>query len=55
LKNKFYAYLPDIRSAIYESLTKKNMFVSNPDTTRKTYATTGIVLMVMGLWAVYSA
>ncbi|HEX8236521.1 MAG TPA: DUF2207 domain-containing protein [Abditibacteriaceae bacterium] len=48
LKNKFYAHLPEIRSAIYESLTKKNLFVSNPDTTRKAYTTVGIIMIVLG-------
>jgi uncharacterized membrane protein len=48
LKNKFYTHLPEIRSAIYESLTKKHMFVSNPDTTRKTYTTIGIILLILG-------
>jgi hypothetical protein len=48
LKNKFYTHLPEIRSAIYESLTKKHMFVSNPDTTRKTYTTVGMILLIGG-------
>lgn len=48
LKNKFYTHLPEIRSAIYESLTKKHMFVSNPDTTRTTYTTIGIIMLIGG-------
>jgi uncharacterized membrane protein YgcG len=48
LKNKFYTHLPEIRSAIYESLTQKNMFVSNPDTTRKTYITIGMIMLIGG-------
>jgi uncharacterized membrane protein len=51
LKNRFYTHLPEIRSAIYESLTKKHMFVSNPETTRTSYTTIGIGMIVLGFIA----
>jgi uncharacterized membrane protein YgcG len=49
LKNKFYQYLPGIKSGIYNSLVEKHLFNSNPESTRTAYVGTGIVLIVLGV------
>lgn len=48
LKNKFYTYLPDIRSGIFDALMNKNLFSSNPESTRTAYAGVGIVAAILG-------
>jgi uncharacterized membrane protein YgcG len=50
LKNQFYVHLPAIRKSIYESLTDKQFFTSNPETVRQIYAGVGIVMMIVGLF-----
>lgn len=49
LKNKFYTHLPAIKSGIYQSLLDKNLFNSNPETTRGIYYGIGIALGVIGV------
>jgi uncharacterized membrane protein YgcG len=49
LKNKFYQYLPGIKSGIYNSLVEKHLFNSNPESTRTSYVGAGIVLIVLGI------
>ncbi len=49
LKDKFYTHLPGIRNAIYESLTRKRLFTSNPDTVRKLYRALGLSVLALGV------
>src|SRR5262249_35285867 len=49
LKEKFYVHLPEIRQSIYESLTNKQYFTSNPDTLRNAYISAGAIGMFGGL------
>ena len=37
LRDRFYIYLPNIRAAIYQSLTSKGLFVENPEAVRSRY------------------
>lgn len=51
LKEKFYTYLPGIKQAIYDSVTKKGLFASNPETVRATYLGFGITACIGGVIA----
>jgi uncharacterized membrane protein YgcG len=53
LKNKFYTYLPDIRSGIFDALMNKNLFSSNPESTRTAYAGVGIVAAILGFVLIF--
>lgn len=53
LKNNFYTHLPGIRNGIFESLMSKNLFTSNPESTRGTYAGAGIALIVIGVVLIF--
>ncbi len=53
LKEKFYTYLPGIKKAIYESVTNKGLFASNPETVRGTYFGFGIMACVGGVIAAF--
>ena len=55
LKNNFYVYLPQIRQAVYRDLTDKNLFKSNPESTRNNYIGYGVAVGVLGLLAVMGA
>lgn len=52
LKNNFYTHLPGIKEGIYASLMERNIFTSNPETTRGGYVLFGILAAVLGafLW-----
>lgn len=53
LKNQFYVYLPQIRQSIYRDLTDKNLFKSNPESTRNDYIGAGVVVAGLGLVAIF--
>ena len=53
LKNNFYVYLPTIRDSIYRGLTQQRLFASNPDSTRKSYIGTGILIAGIGVLAFF--
>ena len=55
LKNHFYVYLPQIRTAIYRDLTTKNLFKSNPETTRNDYLGYGVAIGGLGVLAFFGA
>ena len=54
LRNKFYKYLPGIKSALYEELAKKGYFWSRPDSLRNGYVAAGILgafaCFMIGMW-----
>lgn len=50
LKEQFYTHLPAIKRLIYEELTNKGLFLSNPDTVRIGYRTMAFLLVLLGLW-----
>lgn len=47
LKNKFYNKLPKIRKAMYEELTRRGLFVRNPETVRNQWGCLGVVALGM--------
>lgn len=49
---KFYSHIPDIRSAVYNSLLTKRYFARDPNTDRSTFVTFGALIVVAGLVAV---
>lgn len=49
---KFYSHIPDIRSAVYNSLLTKKYFARDPNTDRSTFVTFGALIVVAGLFAV---
>jgi uncharacterized membrane protein YgcG len=53
LKNNFYTYLPEIRSGIFDALMNKNLFSSNPESTRTAYVGAGIVIGIIGLVLIF--
>lgn len=48
LKNKFYTYLPDLKSDLYRQLVSEGLFRRSPETTRNTWSILGVVLLVLG-------
>jgi hypothetical protein len=54
LKNKFYAHLPQIKSAMYQAVVDAKLFPRNPDRVRGLYLGLGVVgLIVSALVAVF--
>ncbi len=49
---KFYSHIPEIRSAVYNSLLTKKYFARDPNTDRSTFVTFGALIVVAGLFAV---
>jgi hypothetical protein len=57
LKEKFYAHLPGIRTALYRTLVDRGFFVASPQTVRRTtvglgFLASALVLLVGGMSAV---
>lgn len=52
LKNQFYVYLPQIRSAIYSGLANNRLFAGNPESTRGAYIGAGFVVGAIGVGAI---
>jgi len=52
LVGKFYANIPEIRSAVYDSLLAKKYFARDPNTDRSTFVTFGITVVVVGVFFV---
>ena len=48
LKNKFYRHIPRIRRAIYEAVTERGYFPTNPEKVRTRYALLGAGVDVLG-------
>jgi len=53
LRDNFYTHIPDIRQAIYQSLTDKKLFVENPETVRASYSGWAIVIWAVGVLLMY--
>jgi len=51
LKNKFYAYLPQLKKALYGELTRKKYFLSSPEKVRNSYMAAAIVVWVFAILA----
>ncbi len=51
LKNRFYSAIPRISSAMYEELTKRGLFVADPQKTRNRYYAIGIGGLVLSFGA----
>jgi uncharacterized membrane protein len=51
LKNRFYSHLPAIQDSIYDQLTRKGLFTSNPKTTRDSYYVAGFVMLGIAFFA----
>ncbi len=54
LKEEFYVYIPAIKKYIYEELTNKGLFLSNPDTVRTKYKTMAFLFFLIGIWLLSS-
>jgi uncharacterized membrane protein len=50
LKERFYVHLPVIKELIYNSLTTKGLFLSNPEQIREQYVAIAITLLLSGVW-----
>jgi hypothetical protein len=48
LREKFYTHLPYIRSAVYESLTRKGLFVEDPEIVRTRYTQSSFGIYFVG-------
>ncbi|HEY9731248.1 MAG TPA: DUF2207 domain-containing protein [Drouetiella sp.] len=55
LTGKFHANIPDIRSAVYDSLLAKKYFARDPNTDRSTFVTFGATIVVVGIFFVIFA
>lgn len=51
LKNEFYKYLPEIKNSIMNQLIKDGYFPHNPETIKKIYKITGIVIFFISIQA----
>ncbi len=51
LKNKFYAYLPGLKKALYGELTRKKYFLSSPEKVRNSYLVAGFLVFVFSVLA----
>ena len=51
LKNRFYAYLPGLKKALYGELARKKYFLSSPEKVRNSYMAAGIVVWVFAILA----
>jgi uncharacterized membrane protein len=51
LKNRFYAYLPELKKALYGELIRKKYFLSSPEKVRNSYMAAGIVVWVFAILA----
>jgi uncharacterized membrane protein YgcG len=51
LKNKFYAYLPGLKKALYGELTRKKYFLSSPENVRNSYLVAGFLVFVFSVLA----
>jgi uncharacterized membrane protein YgcG len=49
LKNKFYAYLPGLKKALYGELTRKKYFLSSPEKVRNSYLVAGFLVFVFSV------
>jgi hypothetical protein len=49
LRERFYVHLPIIRTAIYQSLTNKKLFVENPERVRGGYQVVAVLVFTAGL------
>jgi uncharacterized membrane protein YgcG len=55
LRNKFYAVVPRIQSALYKELVREKLFAVNPETTRSRWSTLGLFLLVVGIAGFFAA
>jgi hypothetical protein len=51
LKEKFYTHVPTIRDSIYDTLTKKQYFLEDPEKVRKKYIIIGGAIAFIGIFA----
>jgi uncharacterized membrane protein YgcG len=51
LRNRFYAYLPELKKALYGELTRKKYFLSSPEKVRNSYLVAGFLVFVFGVLA----
>jgi uncharacterized membrane protein len=51
LKNKFFAYLPELKKALYGELTRKKYFLSSPEKVRNSYLVAGFLVFVFSVLA----
>lgn len=51
LHNKFFKYLPDIKSDIFDSLVSKGYYRRRPDSVRAVYVGAGVVIGFLSVWA----
>jgi uncharacterized membrane protein len=51
LKNRFYAYLPGLKKALYGELARKKYFLSSPEKVRNSYLVAGILVFVFSVLA----
>lgn len=49
LENEFYKVLPSLKSNLYAGLIKQGYYPHNPERTRRSYASTGIVILIGGI------
>jgi len=47
LKNKFYAHLPNLKKSLYQEVTQKGYYATNPDRSRKIYLSLAFLLMLL--------
>ncbi|RME81295.1 MAG: DUF2207 domain-containing protein, partial [Caldilineae bacterium] len=47
LKEKFYAYLPDLKRRLYEEVVEEGLFVADPERTRNRWAMGGVVALLV--------
>jgi hypothetical protein len=50
LKEEFYVHIPAIKKYIYEELTNKGLFLSNPDVVRIKYRAMAFLFLLIGIW-----
>ena len=50
LQNKFYTSLPDIRSAIFDSLVSQHCYLRRPDKVRQTFTGGAVVAAMLLIW-----
>jgi len=49
LENEFYKVLPSLKSNLYAGLIKQGYYPHNPERTRRSYASTGIIILIGGV------
>ncbi|OQA40293.1 MAG: hypothetical protein BWY52_02911 [Chloroflexi bacterium ADurb.Bin325] len=49
-KEKFYAFLPSLRSALYQEVVKEGLFKENPDKVRGRYGCLGMIVLAIAFF-----